>query len=157
MKVAVCSTGDTLDSPTDPRFGRCACFVVVDTETFDATAVGNPGVRSAQGAGVQAAQVISSLGVSAVITGNVGPNAHQALSSAGIKVYQCAGETVRYAVDFCNAGALQEICAPTVAAHSGMNAAPGQGFGQGRGMGMGRGGGGGRGRGMGQGGGRSSG
>lgn len=147
MKVAICSTGDTLDSPVDPRFGRCAYFVIVDTETFDATAVDNPGVMSAQGAGIQAAQVISSLGVLAVIAGNLGPNAHQTLSAAGIKVYACAGETVRYAVDFFNAGSLQEISSPTVASHFGMSTVPGQGFGQGRGMGMGCGGGRGRGRG----------
>ncbi|MCE5199597.1 MAG: NifB/NifX family molybdenum-iron cluster-binding protein [Armatimonadota bacterium] len=140
MKVAVCSTGDTLDSVLDPRFGRCAYFVVVDTETFDATAVENPGIMSAQGAGIQAAQVISSLGVSAVITGNLGPNAHQALSAAELNVYACQGETVRYAVDFFNAGALQEISAPTVAAHSGTSAAtPGKGGGTGRGSGDGRG------------------
>ncbi len=96
---------------------------------------------SAQGAGIQAAQVISSLGVSAVIAGNLGPNAHQALSAAGIKVYACAGETVRNAVNLFNAGSLQEISAPTVAAHFGMNAAPGQGSGQGPGSGMGAGGG----------------
>lgn len=157
MKVAVCSTGDTLDSPVDPRFGRCAYFMIVDTETFDAEAVQNPGAMSAQGAAIQAAQVISSLGVSAVITGNLGPNANQALSAAGIKVYACAGETVRNAVNLFNAGSLQEISAPTVAAHFGLGANPGQGFGQVPGTGMGRGLGGGRGRGMGRGGGRGMG
>ncbi len=152
MKVLVCSTGDTLDSPLDPRFGRCANFVIVDTETFEAGAVPNPGVTCAQGAGIQAAQVVSSLGVEAVIAGNLGPNAHQALSAAGLKVYACGGETVRNAVNLFNAGALREIGAPTVDAHFGMNAGPGQGFGQGPGMG--RGGGMGSGRRMGQGRGR---
>lgn len=150
MKVAVCSTGNTLDAMVDPRFGRCAYFVIVDTETFDASAVQNPGAMSAQGAGIQAAQVLSSLGVSAVIAGNLGPNAYQALSAAGIKVYSCAGETVRNAVNLLKAGALQEISAPTVAAHFGMNAPPSQGpgMGMGGGMGLGRGmGRGGRGRG----------
>jgi len=151
MRVAVCSSGDTLDSQLDPRFGRCPFFVLVDTETFEASAIENPGVVMAQGAGIQAAQLISSQGVSAIIAGNLGPNAHQALAAAGIKVYACAGETVRYAVDLFNAGSLTEISAPTVAAHSGMNPAPGQGpgmgmgGGMGRGRGMGRGGGGGRG------------
>jgi predicted Fe-Mo cluster-binding NifX family protein len=146
MKVAVCSTGNTLDSPMDPRFGRCAYFVIVDTETFDAQAVENPGALSPQGAGIQAAQVVCSLGVSAVITGNLGPNAHQALSAAGIKVYECIGETVRYAVNLFNAGALREISNPTVSAHFGLNASPGQSFGPGMGRGMGRGRGGRRGR-----------
>jgi len=126
--------------------GRCAYCVIVDTGTFEASAVQNPGAMSAQGAGIQAAQLVSSLGVSTVIAGNLGPNAYQALSAAGIKVYSCAGETVRNAVNLLKAGALQEISAPTVAAHFGMNAPPGQGPGMGMGGGMGRG------RGMGRGG-----
>lgn len=139
MKVAVCSTGNTLDSPMDPRIGRCAYFVIVDTETFDAQAIENPGAMSPQGAGIQAAQVICSLGVSAVITGNLGPNAHQTLSAAGIKVYACASETVRYAVNLFNAGALKEISTPTVSTHFGLNTSPGNSFGPGIGRGMGRG------------------
>jgi predicted Fe-Mo cluster-binding NifX family protein len=150
MKVAVCSTGDTLDSPLDPRFGRCAGFVIVDTETFETGSAQNPGVQSAQGAGIQAAQVIASLGVSAVIAGNFGPNAFQALSAAGIKVYTGASGTVRDAVNQLNSGQLQEVSAPTVSAHFGMKAAPDQGSGPGMGMGGGMG----RGRGMGRGGGR---
>jgi len=139
MKVAVCSSGETLDSQVDPRFGRCAYFVVVDTETFEASAVPNPGTASAQGAGIQAAQVVSSLGVAAVISGNLGPNAHQALAAAGIKVYACAGETVRNAVNLFNAGSLQEIGAPTVPAHFGMGGGMGRGMGRGGGRGFGRG------------------
>lgn len=138
MKVAVCSSGKELDSLADPRFGRCAYFLIVDTETFDSTALENPGVNLAQGAGIQAAQMISSLGVSAAITGNLGPNAHQALSAAGIEAYACSGETVRNAVNLFNAGALGKISSPTVAAHAGMRGS-GRGMGQGRGMGEGRG------------------
>jgi predicted Fe-Mo cluster-binding NifX family protein len=160
MKAAVCSTGNTLDSPIDPRFGRCANFVVVDTETFDASAVPNPGAMSAQGAGIQAAQVVSSLGASAVIAGNFGPNAFQALSAAGIEVYTGARGTVRDAINQFNSGQLQAISAASVAAHFGMGATPGQGPGMGmgggtgatpgQGPGMGMGGGMGRGRGMGR-------
>lgn len=29
MKVAITSTGDSLDSAMDPRFGRCAFFCIV--------------------------------------------------------------------------------------------------------------------------------
>lgn len=137
MKVAVCSAGNTLDSPADPRFGRCAYFLVVDTETFDATAIENAGAMFAQGAGIQAAQVISSLGVSALITGNLGPNAHQALSAAGIEAYACVGQTARNAVNLFNAGALSEISSPTVEAHAGMRGS-GHGMRQRRGIGAGR-------------------
>ena len=30
MKIAISSSGKTLDSPLDPRFGRCAWFLVID-------------------------------------------------------------------------------------------------------------------------------
>lgn len=55
MKVAVCSMGDNLDSPTDPRFGRCAYFVIVDTETMQSEAVSNTAATTGQGAGIMAA------------------------------------------------------------------------------------------------------
>ena len=35
MKIAVTSTGVDLDSQVDPRFGRAAYILVVDSETFD--------------------------------------------------------------------------------------------------------------------------
>ncbi|MDH3567576.1 MAG: dinitrogenase iron-molybdenum cofactor biosynthesis protein, partial [Desulfobacteraceae bacterium] len=34
MKIAVTSRGKDLDSPVDPRFGRAAYILVVDTKTF---------------------------------------------------------------------------------------------------------------------------
>ena len=156
MKIAVCSSGLTLDSPLDPRFGRCANFVVVDSDTSEVTCLPNPGVYSAQGAGIQAAQLIASKGVNAVIAGNFGPNAYMALSSAGIEIYTAAAGTVGDAVNQLLAGQLQRVTAPTAAAHSGMNSfigpnsgqsiprGMGGGFGRGRGRGRGQGGGGGR-------------
>ncbi len=41
MKIAVTSQGDTLDSQLDPRFGRAAFFIVVDTETLEFEAFDN--------------------------------------------------------------------------------------------------------------------
>lgn len=133
MKIAVCSVGEALDSPLDPRFGRCASFVIVDTQSLEFSARANPAVDSAQGAGIQAAQKISSLGAAAVIAGNFGPNAFQALSAAGIKTYTGAQGTVRDAVDQFKAGQLQEVSGATVSAHSGMKSGSGQGGGVGRG------------------------
>ena len=150
MKVAVCSTGNTLDSPVDPRFGRCAYFVIVDTETMSFSALENPGAMMGGGAGIQAAQAVSASGAEAVVAGNFGPNAYRALSAAGVKIYLAAAGTVRQVVEMLKNGQLQEVGAPTVAAHFGTGAAPGQGLGQGMppGMGgMGRGGGRGRRRG----------
>ena len=33
MKIAITSTGDSLNSNIDPRFGRCAFFAIHDTDT----------------------------------------------------------------------------------------------------------------------------
>ena len=53
----------------------------------------------AQGAGIQAAELIARAGVSYLLTGYVGPKAFQALSAAGVKVGQnLEGMTVRDAV-----------------------------------------------------------
>jgi len=146
MKAAICSAGSTLDSPFDPRFGRCAYFVIVDTDTLEFTADPNPGATMGQGAGVVAAQLVCARGVEAVVAGNFGPNAFQALASAGIRVYTCAAATVRQALEELKKGALPAVGSPTVASHFGMGVGGGAGRGMGRGRG-GRGGGGGRGRG----------
>ena len=155
MKIAVAASGNNLDAPVDPRFGRCAWFVIVDSETMAFEAVENPGVMAGGGAGIQAAQLVASRGAQAGVAGNMGPNAHQALTAAGIQVLPFAGGTVRQAVEAVKAGKLAAAGAPTVPLHFGTGgAAPtpsatGPGSGVGFGSGSGRGGGGrGRGRGF---------
>ncbi|MHC1579528.1 MAG: NifB/NifX family molybdenum-iron cluster-binding protein, partial [Candidatus Alkanophagales archaeon] len=101
-------------------FGRCRYFVIVDTETMEYEAVRNESADAPGGAGVQAAQTVASLGVEAVITGNIGPNAFQTLSAAGIRVFTGAHGTVRDAVEMFKRGELNEAGGATVAPHSGM-------------------------------------
>lgn len=165
MKVAVCSTGDNLDSMTDPRFGRCAYFVVVNMDTMEFEAVSNQAAMAGQGAGIMAAQTVANKGVEAVIAGNFGPNAFQALNAGGIQIYPWAGGTVRQAIEALKAGQLQPMGGPSVQARYGMDQGtgpapgigPAQGLGPGMGGGMGRGRGGGRGGGMRRGGGMGGG
>jgi predicted Fe-Mo cluster-binding NifX family protein len=150
MKVAVSSTGKTLDSAIDPRFGRCSWFVIVETENMTSEAFSNESVALGGGAGIQSAQFIVSKGAVAVITGHCGPNAVSALSAAGVKVILDQTGMVRDAVERYKKGELQPTAGANVEAHYGMGTRRGAG----RGMGMGRGmGGGGRGRGRGMGGG----
>ncbi|MEJ2067178.1 MAG: NifB/NifX family molybdenum-iron cluster-binding protein [Deltaproteobacteria bacterium] len=120
MKIVVTSTGNTLDSPIDPRFGRCQFFCFVDPETMEFEAAENEAVMAAGGAGPQAAQFVASKGAEAVITGNVGPNAVSALKAAGIKIYVGARGTVKETVSLFKNGQLQEAGEATVASHSGM-------------------------------------
>jgi predicted Fe-Mo cluster-binding NifX family protein len=82
------------------------------------------------GAGIQAAQTIASKGAKVLITGNVGPNAFQALSAAGIKIVTGAFGTVREVIEKYKRGELRETDAPTVGGHFGMGRGRGRGRGQ---------------------------
>lgn len=119
MKIGVTSTGENLDSEIDQRFGRCKYFIIVETESMEFETISNENAMTAGGAGIQAAQTIAKKGVQAVITGNVGPNAFQTLSAAGIRVYTNVIGSVREAIDKCKNGALEETKGPNVASHSG--------------------------------------
>ncbi len=60
MKIAVTSKGTDLDSEVDPRFGRAAYIIVVDTETLEFEVVDNAAnVNAMKGAGIQAASSVS--------------------------------------------------------------------------------------------------
>ena len=143
MKIAVSSSGNDLDSQVDPRFGRCAYFVIVETDDMGFEAFENGSIAMGGGAGIQAAQFVASKGAKSVITGNVGPNAVQTLSAAGVETFVGQSGTVREAIERYTKGKINSTSTPNVADHYGM----GSGAGMGRGMGMG--GGRGMGRGMG--------
>ena len=112
MRVAVSSTGPTLDSPMDMRFGRAPYFLIVDTDTLEFEAIPNPHVAATGGAGIQAAQLVGNRGVQAIITGVPGPNAFQTLQAIGIPIYQSPGGTVRQAVESFKRGALVQVAQP---------------------------------------------
>lgn len=100
MKIAVSSTGPSLQDQLDPRFGRAAGFVIVDLETGTSQYLDNGrGQLLGHGAGIQAAETIARAGAKVLLTGQVGPKAFQALSAAGINIVQnMEGMTVGQAV-----------------------------------------------------------
>ena len=159
MKVAVSSSGKNLDSQIDPRFGRCACFMIVETDDMNFEVFDNENIALGGGAGIQSAQFVASKGIQAVITGNCGPNAVRTLSAAGVKLFVGQSGTIKEAIERYKSGELKSTDEPSVSDHYGMGEVgpmrdqQGQGFGRGMGMGrgMGRGMGTGRGRGMGRG------
>jgi predicted Fe-Mo cluster-binding NifX family protein len=147
MKVAVSSNGDNLDAQLDPRFGRCAFFLVVNPDNMSFEAFNNESAAQGGGAGIQAAQFLASQGVAAVITGNCGPNAVQTLSAAGVDLLAGQAGTVKEVVQRYKKGNLRPTSEATVDNHFGMGGRGG--FGTGGGMGRGMGGGRGQGRAMG--------
>jgi predicted Fe-Mo cluster-binding NifX family protein len=135
MKVAVSSSGKNLDSQVDPRFGRCAYFIVVETDDMTFEAFDNENLALGGGAGIQSAQFVASKGAKAVITGNCGPNAVQTLSVSQIEIFVGNSGTVREAIEKYTRGDIKSSSTANVADHYGM----GGGAGMGRGMGRGRG------------------
>lgn len=124
MKIAISSTGSELQSSVDPRFGRCAYIIFYDTDTGDWEAVQNANRDASGGAGIRTAQSVIDRGATAVVTGNIGPNAMQVLETQ-VKVYTGFGGTVEEAVQALQEGGLASSSSPTVQEHAGMAGGPG--------------------------------
>jgi len=127
MKICVTAVSGSLDAQVDPRFGRCPYFVIVDSETMEFEALSNIASGSMSGAGIQAAQTVAGKGAEVLITGNVGPNAFQALSAAGIRVMLDAFGNVREAIKKYKSGELKVTNSPNVRGHFGMGLGRGRG------------------------------
>jgi predicted Fe-Mo cluster-binding NifX family protein len=120
MKIAVSSNGNHLDSQIDPRFGRCAYFLIVNQNDMNFESFNNESIALGGGAGIQAAQFVASKGAKAILTGHVGPNAVKALTTAGIEVYVGQAGTVREALERYKSGTLESTRTANVSDHYGM-------------------------------------
>jgi predicted Fe-Mo cluster-binding NifX family protein len=141
MKLTVSSSGKDLNSQLDPRFGRCAYFLVINPDDMSFEVFNNDSAVLGGGAGIQSAQFLASKGVDAVITGNCGPNAVQTLSAAGVELYSGQTGTVKEVVERFRNGNITPTSVPNVSSHFGMGGGGGvgSGVGMGGGKGMGRG------------------
>jgi predicted Fe-Mo cluster-binding NifX family protein len=116
MNIVITTISPSIDAEIDPRFGRGAYFLVIDSDTLEWQAYPNPAVTASGGAGVQAAQVVVQHGAQAVISGDFGPNAYEALAAAGVQMFVApTGESLtasellaRY-----QRGELKQVTAPT--------------------------------------------
>ena len=131
MKIGITSTGEDLNAQVDHRFGRCRFFLIIDIDTMDFKSISNESAMSSGGAGIQAAQNIAKAGVDVVITGNMGPNAFQTLSAAGIAVFTGATGTIKETIEKYKKGDLKRTESANVGSHFGM-AGTGRDFGRGR-------------------------
>lgn len=118
MKIACTTTGNDLQSPVDPRFGRAQKLIIVDTDTDTFTVIDNAtGAAAAQGAGIQAAEAVVRAGAVALISGHVGPKAFRALRASGVKMYTTDAPTVAEALARYKAGTLVEANSADVNGH----------------------------------------
>lgn len=109
MKVCVSSTGSNLESSLDQRFGRASAFIIFDTETTDFQVIDNQAAAASGGAGITSAQAVVDKGISAVITGNVGPNAMNVLKTAEIEIFRGLPVSVKENIEKFKNGLLEKM------------------------------------------------
>ncbi len=126
MKIAISSSGNDKEAKVDSRFGRCPYFAVVDTETDTFEFEANQHKDGAHGVGPQVVQMLSDMNVEAVITGNVGPNAHRTLEAANIEIYNGDGSVEKVYEDF-KEGDLKKMEQSSVGSHAGKGGGRGGG------------------------------
>jgi predicted Fe-Mo cluster-binding NifX family protein len=118
MKIAITAREPKLEAEVDPRFGRAAHFIIVETDDSNYETIENPNVSSGGGAGIQSAQLIAGKGVTAVLTGSCGPNAYGVFAAAGVSVYVGITGLVSQAVEAFKSGELLPTDGPDVEAHT---------------------------------------
>ena len=108
MKIAVSSTGKDFDAQLAPRFGRSACFIIVDPEIMTFEVVENQqNLNLPQGAGIQSAKTIVDNKADVLITGHCGPKAFKVLHSAGVRIAIGAKGSVADAIQQYTNGELE--------------------------------------------------
>ncbi len=120
MIIGISSTGNSMQSALDMRFGRCSFFAIYDTDTKTAKFVENAAVSASGGAGTAASQVMIDNDAEIIITGNMGPNAYGVFSGSDIKVYRCASISLENAIQLFLDSKLEPI-SNAGPAHAGMN------------------------------------
>ena len=114
MKLIITAASPGIDAPVDPRFGRGAHFIIVDPDTMEWQALPNPAMNAHGGAGTRAAQFVTDQKCSAVISGDFGPNAFDALNAVGISMYLFGScQTVQAAIQSFKMGQLEQLTSPT--------------------------------------------
>ncbi|MBU1137390.1 MAG: NifB/NifX family molybdenum-iron cluster-binding protein [Proteobacteria bacterium] len=118
MKIAITAKGTDFTSEVDPRFGRAAYILMVDTETFDLEVIDNSINSNAfKGAGIQAATTVCDKGAKVLLTGYCGPKAFAVVDAAGIKVVSDVEGNVKDVVESFISGNLTYTDSANAFAH----------------------------------------
>lgn len=100
MKIAVTSTGPTLEHYVGTRARRCGYLLIVDPDTMQYEVVQNPLVSLwGPAAGKLFAQLVLQNDVHTILAGSCGDNTLKALRDAGIKIFVGMTGSVRRAVE----------------------------------------------------------
>ncbi len=104
MKVAITSTGNNLESTLDQRFGRCAFFVIYDTDTKGMEFIPNPNKDAQEGAGPASVQLVASKKAEKIISGEFGIKIKSLLDSLKIQmiVYKEPEKSIQSIINMLN-------------------------------------------------------
>jgi predicted Fe-Mo cluster-binding NifX family protein len=89
MKVAIASTGNSVQSYLDQRFGRCGFFIIYDTEKKEMEFIPNPNKDAQEGSGPASVQLVASRNVQKIISGEFGIKIKSLLDSLKIQMIVC--------------------------------------------------------------------
>ena len=97
MKIGVAAMEMSMEGKVSSRFGRCPCFLIVESENDSFEGIKNPAADLPGGAGPAAVQALADHNVQVAVAGEFGPKAIQALQVAGIRPVE-SSESIRDAV-----------------------------------------------------------
>ncbi|GAF05299.1 dinitrogenase iron-molybdenum cofactor [Saccharicrinis fermentans DSM 9555 = JCM 21142] len=96
MKTVITSSGESLASSFDMRFGRAAYFCVLDQESGRTEFLENVNKDDSHGAGTKVAEKLIEMGVKKAVSGDFGPKAKELLEKFHVQmvVLQNTGQSV---------------------------------------------------------------
>jgi predicted Fe-Mo cluster-binding NifX family protein len=104
MKIAITSTGNTLESSLDNSFGRCEFFVVYDTKIRSMEFIPNPNKYLEEGAGLASVELVASRSVNKIVSGEFGMKIKPLLDSMKIQmiVLKESGKNIKEIIEMLN-------------------------------------------------------
>lgn len=86
MKVAIASTGNTLESNIDSSFGRCAWLIIINTEDGGMEFIPNTNRDMEEHAGRTAVELVATRNVEMIVSGEFGAKIKPLLDSMHIQM-----------------------------------------------------------------------
>jgi predicted Fe-Mo cluster-binding NifX family protein len=86
MKIAITSTGNSLESKLDSHFGRCSFFVIYDTESKSVEYLPNPNKENVEGAGPASVNLLASRNAKKIVSGEFGAKVKSLFDSLQIQL-----------------------------------------------------------------------
>lgn len=94
MKTAITSTGNSLDSKIDQRFGHCSYLIIYDSHTEAIEIIPNPYRKAEEQAGINAAKFLAKKGIEQIISGEFGQKVKPYLDSQMIQMIIIKDRTI---------------------------------------------------------------